>query len=108
MIQWRIYYADGSTFDSSQGEPWEAPATRVLIILVRDPDASGGVTRVQDGEYYTWKNQRWYAATFDALMFYWFIDKFDHPRACLAGEMVTNKLWLKTTRRVAVDKDFYE
>jgi hypothetical protein len=33
MIDWRVYYSDGSTFDSSQGTPDDAPAFGVQEIL---------------------------------------------------------------------------
>jgi len=32
-VQWRIYYADGSTFDSDQGAPDDAPGYGALLIL---------------------------------------------------------------------------
>jgi hypothetical protein len=35
---WRIYYDDGSTFDSDQGAPGDAPAWGVLVILIADPE----------------------------------------------------------------------
>ena len=108
MIQWRIYYADGSTFDSSQGSPWDAPATRVLVIPHRDPQASGGVSRASDGDYYLWKLDKWFAVTYDALMFYWFIEKYPHRKACLAGETVDTETWVATVKRASTDKDFYE
>jgi len=31
-ITWRIYYADGSTFDNTQGNPEDAPTTGVIAI----------------------------------------------------------------------------
>jgi hypothetical protein len=31
-LTWRIYYADGSTFDSSQGEPEDAPSIGIIAI----------------------------------------------------------------------------
>lgn len=31
-ISWRIYYADGTTYDSTQGEPKDAPSTGVICI----------------------------------------------------------------------------
>jgi hypothetical protein len=31
-LQWRIYYADGSTFDNTQGLPQDAPALGVIAI----------------------------------------------------------------------------
>ena len=33
MVSWKIYYSDGSTFDSTQGEPDEAPAFGALVIV---------------------------------------------------------------------------
>jgi hypothetical protein len=31
-LQWRIYYADGTTFDSNQGLPQDAPSIGVIAI----------------------------------------------------------------------------
>ena len=33
MSDWRIYYHDGSTFDSTQGVPNDAPPTGVVCII---------------------------------------------------------------------------
>lgn len=106
MLQWRIWYADGSTFSNLEGEPWEAPANRVLLIRQRDPQATGGTSRVQGKDYYLWKNGKWLEVTYDALIFYWFIEKFDHPRACLAGEMVDNDAWVSIVKAAMADPDF--
>lgn len=38
---WRIWYADGSTFDSSQGAPWESPELYVV-----------GITQNSNGAHY--------------------------------------------------------
>jgi len=32
---WRVYYEDGTTFDSAQGEPWESPVWGVVCIAQR-------------------------------------------------------------------------
>ena len=37
MIQWRIYYADGTTFDNVRGAWKDAPAHGVVCVVVRDP-----------------------------------------------------------------------
>ncbi len=37
MVDWRIYYHDGSTFDSDDGTPDDAPAYGVIWILQRIP-----------------------------------------------------------------------
>jgi hypothetical protein len=33
QLKWKIYYGDGSTFDSSQGEPLDAPVFGVIAII---------------------------------------------------------------------------
>ena len=33
---WRVYYEDGSTFDSSQGSPFDAPRVGVEVISYED------------------------------------------------------------------------
>lgn len=105
---WRIYYADGSTFDSTEGEPWQAPSAKVILINQKDFTASNGVSRVSGRDYFIWKHNRWFDVTFDALMLYLFMDQFEHPRAALAGEMVLNNIWQDIVRIAAKDKDFYK
>jgi hypothetical protein len=107
MLQWRIYYADGSTFDNLQGEPWDAPATRVLIIVQKDPEASNGAYVQWMTDYYLWKLGRWYAKDYGALLFYWFINIFPHQRACLAGETVDNNTWKEITTKAKTDPEFF-
>ncbi len=36
MLDWRIYYADGSTFSSDDGTWDEAPQDNLIAVLVRD------------------------------------------------------------------------
>jgi hypothetical protein len=37
MINWRIYYADNTTFDDSQGDWIDAPSKGIVCVVVRDP-----------------------------------------------------------------------
>lgn len=39
-MEWRIYYSDGSTFDNTQGAPWECPDKPICVIVERDRDPS--------------------------------------------------------------------
>lgn len=32
-LRWRLYYADGSTFDNLDGEPWESPPWGVVGVV---------------------------------------------------------------------------
>jgi hypothetical protein len=104
--QWRIYYADGSTFDSDQGEPWDAPATRVLLILQQHHDLQERAYYQWEDDYYLWKYDRWFAHGSLVLQQYWFMEKYPHPRACLAGETVNNEIWQRVTAAAKADKDF--
>ena len=36
MSRWKIWYADGTTFDSSQGQPTDAPKTGAVVCIVED------------------------------------------------------------------------
>jgi hypothetical protein len=52
LYDWRIYYDDGSTFDSSQGEPHEAPSHGFICAIGYDQDES---RYIQSG----WDHYRW-------------------------------------------------
>jgi hypothetical protein len=108
-LQWRIYYANGTTFDSTQGEAWHAPGIRVVVINQRHRDPSERSFFVKGGDFYLWKIDRWYDVTYDALQQYWFHDQLHlrHPRASLAGETVDNHLWEELVVKAGQDKDFY-
>lgn len=61
---WRIYYEDGSTFDSTQGRPEESPASGVVAIRQRLHCSSGhhtdeilksGEPRILSNDLYWWR-----------------------------------------------------
>ena len=105
---WRIYYADYTTFDSLQGEPWDAPATRVILILQKPQDPREASYFQWEDDYYLWKHGRWFAHSYGVLLSYWFIEKYSHSRACLQGETVSNKDWMAIREIAKNDKDFFE
>lgn len=106
-INWRIYYADKSTFDSSQGEPEDAPATRIVVIIQRHHDSQEKAYFQWMKDYYIFKHNRWFAVDYSALLFYWFIEKHDHPRASLAGETVDNETWDELGRIAREDRNSF-
>lgn len=55
MPEWRIYYADGTTFDSGKGEPKSAPAFGVQVIVQYD----SGKQVISRSDYY-WFDGIWY------------------------------------------------
>ena len=36
-VRWRIYYEDGSTFDSTQGAPHESPPWGAVVVIQNTP-----------------------------------------------------------------------
>lgn len=55
MIDWRIYYGDGSTCSSAEAKPEEAPGLNVQAIVQADPNPHGNgrtVHRLYD--FYIW------------------------------------------------------
>lgn len=107
MIDWRIYYADGSTFDSARGGPEDAPARGVLIIVQRD--RVHNVQRLMEGALYYYRDDgqdaRWYAATEYGALRQFIL----YPRQCrrlLDGETVSNPVWADIYRRATTDPDF--
>ena len=106
-LHWRIYYADYSTFDSSQGEPWEAPAYNVIIINQRHEDSDERPYVQHMADYYVWLGYKWLACDRDRLWQYWFVDKYDFPRAAMLGFTAPNDDYNAIVRKAKDDKEFY-
>jgi hypothetical protein len=61
LMDWIVYYADGSTFSSQDGEPWDAPRRYVQLVMQRHP-AKGAVIlhgSCNDYIYYCWHGDQW-------------------------------------------------
>jgi len=108
-LQWRIYYADGSTIDSSQCQPEHAPATGVIVVVMQNPlpDEQPYIQHMCD--YYVWLGTHWLGCDILRLFQYWFVDgkKYDFPRASLSGETIMNKPFLAIRMAAKADPDFF-
>jgi hypothetical protein len=108
-VDWRIYYADETTFSSIDGKPHEAPATGIIAIVQKNPipDENPYIQHMTD--YYVWLGNTWLGCDILRLFQYWFVDgyKYDFPRASLSGETVVNELYLDIRKRAKTDKDFF-
>jgi len=104
MPEWRIYYADGSTFDSTQGAPADAPSFGVQAIVQRDKYYGRRILRMVD--YYCWSPtaRKW-------------LDLFDSSAVILrairdpglivkAGEYIDEQRYEKILIGVTNDPDF--
>ena len=58
MPDWRIYYDDGSTFDSDQGEPHDAPSEGFVCAVGYD---ERGQRYIMHGwDFYQWSSDQWW------------------------------------------------
>jgi len=55
MIDWRIYYDDGATFDSSQGAPHKAPSEGFVCAV--GYDESGSRYIMHGWDFYCWDKE---------------------------------------------------
>ncbi len=71
MVQWRIYYGDGTTFDSEQGAPEQAPAANVQAIA-QVADIGIGRRTCSRYDFYWFDRGEWHGSDlfglFDYLM----------------------------------------
>jgi hypothetical protein len=59
-IKWRIYYADDTTFDNTQGTPEDAPCINVICIKFDAIDHGWAI--VAFGNYYCYRDKEWWVA----------------------------------------------
>jgi hypothetical protein len=67
MLQWRIYYGDGSTFSSEDGEPQNAPCRNVICIVEANDDLGRYIVHRRD---YYWWSEAWYGGDIFGLFDY--------------------------------------
>jgi len=65
---WRIYYSDGSTFDSLQGEPHEAPPEGFICAIGYDDRAKRYI--MHGWSHYQWDNEaeQWWGMDMPGLL----------------------------------------
>lgn len=68
-VAWKVFYDDGATFSSADGEPHEAPARGVQVIGQADPLV--GRRLLTRGYYwYDYDDDRWYGGDIFGLFDY--------------------------------------
>ena len=106
MIAWRIYYTDGTTFDSSMGEPEDAPARGVAAISQADEDA--GRAGVAGVDWYLWESDIgcWSGGDRDGMIDHF--TTFPRTRTALkmARTMARHTDWRELQAVVVSDPDF--
>lgn len=97
-MDFRVYYADGTTYD---GDAMGAPALDALLIVEKDADHGRRI--VSGGDYFVWEGGRWWAV--DQVGMYTYLVRTG-PRRVLIGRMVSNEHYAETWRRAESDTDF--
>jgi len=107
-VDWRIYYGDGSTYDSS-GSPFDAPALDVqaIIIRVNDPANSYGRGLVARFDYYWWvpESQEWFGGDLFGLFDY--LTNTLGPKRVLFGRTIGNAEHQDIITRALADKELW-
>lgn len=66
QLRWRIYYDDGPTFSSEDGDPVDAPAYGVICIVACDPAVNRIILNGWDWYYYD--GQEWWGGDIYGLL----------------------------------------
>lgn len=116
MIEWRIYYADGSTYDSSMGNPEDSPRNGVAAIIqhyecghhpsqIIKPEPAVYVGAQLSANFYIWRP--------DANEWIGTIDIFGVVKQAESygillrqGEMMPHLAWEEVWKKAAADPDF--
>jgi hypothetical protein len=103
MIQWRIFYDDGSTFDNEQGAPYDAPGLGVICIVKMDTQSGRGI--LSGFDYYLYIDIEWMGADLFGLLDH-VLNRFAHLRGVCAGRTIDNGTYQLILRRAHEDDDF--
>ena len=62
LLRWRLYYEDGTTFSSADGDPEDAPPWGVVSAVCRDKDDPRHVNAMHGTgfDYYVWDGEEWW------------------------------------------------
>lgn len=100
-MQWRIYYANGGTFSSEDGNCREAPPWGVLVIVQQDTET--GRSFWKDCDFYWWVKLCWVGGDLIGLL-----DYLAHCNCAkvLQGRTVPDSIYREAMRRAVNDSDF--
>jgi hypothetical protein len=91
MARWRVFYANGSIYDSLEYAPNEIPGVGVIVIVQEHEDPQERPYLQHMTDYYIWLGDRWRGCDLFGFWQYIFIDKHDFSKAALAGQTVSNR-----------------
>ena len=103
MIEWRIYYSDGSSFDSTQGSPDMAPSRGFVCAVGYDERGDRYIQNGWDHYWFDVKSCQWWGCDRDGL-----IDQLCENRvwAYKQGRTVTRSEFSDIMQTAHKDPDF--
>jgi hypothetical protein len=67
-MRWKIFYSDGTTYSDKDGDPFDAPARGVQVIIVEHPQVGRNVITKENN--YWWTGERWFGGDLYGLYDY--------------------------------------
>lgn len=105
VIQWRVYYGDGSTADNLSHTLADLPRWNVQIIAQHDVKHNRSLASGAAYYIYHIQDQRWYPVDFVGLLDY-IVHKIGIVGAVLVGRFIDNALYDELEKHVSTDPDF--
>lgn len=101
--EWRIYYSDGTTFDSTQGTQEDAPARGFLCAIGYNELGERYIMHGWDHYWWDRASEQWWGCDRDGL-----IDQLCENRvwAYKMGRTVTKLEWDRVILEASYDPDF--
>lgn len=98
-MKWRIYYANNTTFDDTQGEPQDAPSTGVICIkhFIEGEWRMSAFT-----DYYIRENNEWWGADAPGFWLYMFRPGF---KVVKFGENIPDEPFQKILAKAREDTE---
>lgn len=102
-LRWKVFYGDGSTFSSADGEAQDAPPLDVQAIAQMDPEVGRHVILGPrfGKDYYYYEDGEWYAADIFGLF-----DYLMRSGLVKFGRTISNKDFNSIVKRATDDPDF--
>jgi hypothetical protein len=90
LMQWCIYYDNGSTFSDLDGTPEDAPGLGVVCIACRSSKCTQ-----HKWDWYYWHAEygQWWGSDIHGLLYQLCNDRNNHVRAVKQGAMVTTEFY---------------
>jgi hypothetical protein len=100
VINWRIFYDGSEWYDSNDGGPETAPARGVQVIVQDHREHRAEI--VTGGDYYVWRDERWWATDIIGLWDYLCMDGW---KRVLFGRMIVQDEYNAVVKEATATRD---